>query len=416
MPEALEGNLTWLKFPLALAISLLSVGAVFWLRGRPNEEAVERAAVIGVTTLKIVGCVLIYSLAPLDGLGSDAQIHYFPQALRVLAGEIPHRDFPTSYGLLFPYLLAPGLLLWRSVGAIVLTMILVESAMLVVYARRCQRVGFSGYWRVLFLYVFSPISWYWVAGTGTNGPIIACSAMLGLTLAESRRDVASGLAAALGLVLSKLTMILCWPALVLFRRAGILTRAAPILLIVVGLAVLSTVDVDVSARAMKYEFRATSGNLWFLLSMLMGFDLGSGTVKQLSMLSLLVVLAPLCLLFWVGRVRGGLEGFDSAAAFLSATHLIFMLLSYKTYPWYFAGFLLFVLHTLLADGQLSGRRMIPLVYLGAITNLEPRFWMLVRGRDLDLLSSTAGLLFALDSVMLCAITYWAVLCIRRSRV
>jgi hypothetical protein len=415
MPEVFEGNLTWLKFPLALATSLLSVGAVFWLRGRPNEEAIERAAVVGVTILKIIGCVLIYTLAPLDSLGSDARNHYLPQALRVLAGEIPHRDFTTSYGLLFPYLLAPGLLLWRSVGAIVLTMVLVESAMLVIYARRCRRAGFSGCWRVLFLYVFSPISWYWVAGTGTNGPIIACATMLGLTLAESRRDVASGIAAALGLLLSKLTMILSWPALLLFRRSGILSRGAPVLLIVAGLAALSTVEVDVGARAMDYQFRSTSGNLWFLLSMLTDIDLGSVAVKRLSMLSLLVVLGPLCLLFWVGRVRGGLEGFDSAAALLSATHLIFMILSYKTYPWYAAAFLPFVLHTLLADGELCLRRLIPLIYLGAITNLEPRYWMLVRGKETDLLSSTAGPLFALDVVMLCAFAYWAVFCIRRSR-
>ena len=58
-----------------------------------------------------------------------------------MAGEIPHRDFTTSYGLLFPYLLAPGLLLWRSVGAVVLTMILVETAMLAVYVLMAIPLG-----------------------------------------------------------------------------------------------------------------------------------------------------------------------------------------------------------------------------------------------------------------------------------
>jgi hypothetical protein len=133
------------------------------------------------------------------------------------------------------------------------------------------------------------------------------------------------------------------------------------------------------------------------------------------MSSLFVVLAPLCLLFWLGRARGGFEGFDSAAALLSAANLIFMMLSYKTYPWYFAAFLPFVLHTLLADGELSVRRLIPLIYLGAITHLEPRYWMLVRGKEQELLSWTGGPLFALDVVMLGAIAYWTVLCIRRSR-
>jgi hypothetical protein len=180
-------------------------------------------------------------------------------------------------------------------------------------------------------------------------------------------------------------------------------------------AALARVDVDVTARALDCEFRATSGNLWFLLSMLGRFELNSAAVKQLSMASLLVVVAPVCLFFLVGRVRDGRGGFDSSAALLSVVNLIFMVLSYKTYPWYWAGFLVFTLHTLLADGALRLRPLIPLMFLGAVTHLEPRLWMLVRSSQPGLRSSTGGLLFALDVAMLAAILYWTVLCLRRAR-
>jgi hypothetical protein len=415
MLDAFEGNLTWLKFPLSLATALGSVGILFWVRGRDFETVFLRNTVIAVTLAKFAACLVLYALFPLEGLGSDAHNYYLPQALRALSGEVPHRDFNTSYGLLFPYLLAPGLLLWRSVGSIVFTMLLIETAMLAVYVARCRRSGFAGCWRVVFLYVLSPISWYWVGAVGTNGPTIALFAMLALTLAESRRDVASGLAAAFGVLFSKISMVLCWPAIVLSFPRGVAARSVPIALVAVGLVALSTTGVDVTERAVGVAFRATSGNLWFLLSMLTDLELNSSPVKQLSMLCLVLALAPLCLLFLVGRHRHGLAGFDSAAAFLAGLNLIFMMLSYKTYPWYFAGFLPFVLHALMADGDASLRRLLPLIYLGSITNLEVRFWMIVRRDDLPLLSWSGGTLFVLDVLMLAAILYWTVLCVRRSR-
>jgi hypothetical protein len=415
MLEALAGNLTWLKFPLALATAVLSVAVLYGVRNRPTEAAFLRNAVIGITLLKLVGCVLVYAFAPIHGLGSDAQHHYLPQALRVLSGEIPHRDFTTSYGPLFPFLIAPGLLLWRSAGSIVFTMLLVEAAMIAVYVLRCRRAGFSGHWRVSFLYVCSPISWYWVGAVGTNSVVIACFAMLSLALADARRDVAAGIAAALGLAFSKITMILAWPAVVLFRRPGILSRGMPIAVVLVVLAALSRFEVDVAERAVNFSFRATSGNIWFLLSMLGDFDLQSKVVKQLSMLSLLLALTPVCLLFLVGRARDGRGGFDSSTALLSAVNLIFMILSYKTYPWYLAASLLFILHTLLADDEPSLRPLIPLMFLGSITHLEPRFWMLIRDNPPGLYASTAASLFVLDVVMLAAFLYWTVLCLRRAR-
>ena len=416
MSEVFGGNLTWLKVPLDLVSSLLSVGIVLWIRGRPFEELFLRRAVVGVALAKLVGCVLIYALLPLEGLGSDAQRFYLPQALRVLSGEVPLRDFPTSYAPLFPYLLAPGLLLWRSPGSIVLTMLLAECAMLVAYARRNRRAGFSGGWRVMFLYSLSPISWYWVGVVGTNAVLIGLFTMLALALAESRRDLASGVAAALGLLFTKITMVLAWPAIALFGPQRVVLRSLPMLL-ALGAALLapSTLGVDLTERALRLAHIATSGNAWFLLSMLAGLELEGAAVKRLSMLALLLALAPLCLVFGAVRLRERRGGFDSAAALVAAVHLVFMVLSYKTFPWYHAGALLFALHALFADEAFPARRLVLLAFLGVVTHLEPRLWMFVMVREPGLLSATGGALFALDVAMLCATLYWCLLCIRRAR-
>lgn len=416
MIEVLEGNLTWLKVALDLVSTLLSVGIVLWIRGRPFEDAFLRRAVVGIVLAKLAGCALLYALAPLDGIGSDATRFYLPQALRVLSGEIPLRDFATSYGPLFPYLLVPGLLLWRSPGSIVLTMLVIETAMLLVYARRNRRAGFSGGWRVMFLYSLSPLSWYWVGAVGTNGVLIGLFTALGLALAESRRDLASGVAAALGLPFSKITMVLAWPAIALFGPRGIALRALPMAL-VLGAALLAsfTIDLDVTERAANYGHRATSGNLWFLLSSLTGVELESVAVKRLSMLALLLASGSLCLRFGVQRLSRGLEGFDSAAALVAAVHLTFMILSYKTFPWYHAGALLFAIHVLLADDRFPLRHLAPLVFLGLVAHLEPRLWMLVQPRNAGLASGTGAALFALDLAMLSATLYWTLLCIRRAR-
>jgi hypothetical protein len=268
---------------------------------------------------------------------------------------------------------------------------------------------------VAFLYVTSPLSWYWVGAVGYNSVTIGCFAMLALALADARRDVASGIAAALGLAFSKITMILAWPAIVLFQRRGIFSRGIPIALLLVLLALSSLFEVDVAQRAVDYRFRATSGNLWSLLSLLGGFELNSPAVKRLSMLSLLLVTAPVCLHFLVGRVRDDRGGFDSAAGMLSAVNLIFMILAYKTFPWYLTAFLIFTLHTLLADGELSLRRLAPLMFLGSITHLELRLARFARATQPGLDDAIGGPLFALDLAIVAALLYWTVLCLRRAR-
>ena len=136
-----------------------------------------------------------------------------------------------------------------------------------------------------------------------------------------------------GLPFSKITIVLSRPGILFVDRRGLLTRGATTVVPFVVVPALVLVGVGVGERAIEQRFRATSGNLWFLLSMLMGVETASPDLTRRSMMVLVCVLISLCMRFCVGRVLRGQVGLDSAAAFVGSVNLIFMMLAYKTYPW-----------------------------------------------------------------------------------
>jgi hypothetical protein len=218
--------LLFLKLAFCATLALGSAAAFLICRDKPQEVRLYRRAVLVASAARIVGCILLYTLAPELNLWSDATRHYYPQTVRVLAGQIPYRDFPSSYSPLFQVLLAGPVSLWRSVGAVVLTMLALDLAALWLYVRRPEADPIRT-WRTAFLYSLSPISVYWVAVTGYNGPVIAFATMAGLILAERGRPWLAGLASALGFLSSKLLALLSWPGSAAWSREGFLKRALP---------------------------------------------------------------------------------------------------------------------------------------------------------------------------------------------
>src|SRR5262249_47926700 len=145
----------------AFAVGSLCVLAL--LSGRRSETRVLRRLVCAVTAAKAVLIPTLYLHLPIASIGSDAALYYLPQTVRALSGEIPYRDFATSYSPFFHVLLMPGVLIWPHPGSIVATLFLVEVALIAIYAHRFGRARPVETWRVLFLYCWSPISFYWVA-------------------------------------------------------------------------------------------------------------------------------------------------------------------------------------------------------------------------------------------------------------
>ncbi len=395
---------------LCTALALGSLCVLAAVSGRLSETKVLRRLVVAVTVAKAVLIPALYLSVPVASVGSDAARYYLPQTLHALSGKIPYRDFASSYSPLFHVLLMPGVLIWPNPGSIVATFFSVEVALIALYARRFGRARPAQTWRVLFLYCWSPISFYWVAVSGYNDVLIALFVLIALLLADSRRDGSAGLAAVLGLAFSKLTMILAWPAIVFFPRGSIIRRMVPLFVLAALFPVLLYARIDILYRALHGGYVATTGNLWFLAAMILSESVDSAPIKLASMLSLLGGESILVgLYFRSARLReDGAGAFDRASAFYSACTLVFLLLAYKTYPWYLTMCLIFLVHTLVCSGA-SVAALIPFALLGALTTLERAL-----SAGLGYLVGLEGrwLLVSVDLVVVACIAYHAGRCMR----
>jgi hypothetical protein len=291
---------------------------------------------------------------------------------------------------------------------VVATILAMETLLIVLYARRFAGSRGADTWRVLFLYCFSPISFYWVALTGYNSVLIALFTLIALLLAEARRDWAAGVAALFGLAFSKLTMILAWPAIVFFPRGSVVRRILPLVGLLLLLPALTSARIDILGDAWYALYGSTTGNLWFLASLILSQDMQSRPLKLASMLALFVALS-IMLVLYLRRERSPGDDFDRASAFYSACALVFMLLAYKTFPWYLTMCLIFLLHTLVASGRSSAAALLPFAVLGALTTLEPGLSL---GLRQALGTHWLAVLVPIDLVVIACLAYYAWHCFR----
>jgi hypothetical protein len=325
-------------------------------------------SVVGATIAKFLICLAVYSWWPSLVLHSDARNYYLPQTLDFLSGKIPNRDFVSSYSILFTPLLAVPVKLWSSPGSIVLTMLLAETGMLIVYLRRCAKRSDSNLgWRAAFLYTLSPFSFYWVGISGHNGVLIAFWMMASLVLAEGGKAVAAGIAGAFGFLTTKVLAILAWPGLVFFDRKWV-KRVLPLTVTIVGVVGLMAVGVD-SLAPIRREFGSvTTGNLWFLLGEVIPGLGGARMWPYVPMVAFGVLFAVMFLLYW--KRGGSAIGFDRATAFVAATNLLFLIVSKKAFSFYLVMTLIFVTHTLVRDERRLLRNLLPLAFLGSVGFVE----------------------------------------------
>jgi hypothetical protein len=376
--------------------------------GRACETRLLRRSVILVTVAKPILCLALYLSQPAFFFASDAAAYYLPETQRWLAGEMPYRDFRSSYAPLFHLLLMPAVLAWPAPGSVVASMLALETAMVVLYARRFGRTRTAQTWRVLFLYCSSPISFYWVALTGYNSVLIALFSLIALLLAEARRDLAAGFTALLGLAFSKLTMILAWPAIVFFPGGSVARRMAPLIGLLLLFPALIQLRIDLLEVALDVGYVASSGNPWFLISLLLSESAESRSLKIASMLSLLVALGALLLLY-LRSARSQTEGFDRASALQAACCLLFMLLAYKTFPWYLTMGLIFLLHTLVGSERFSAVALLPFAVLGALTTFEPGLSI---GLKAWLGPHWRAVVVPIDLLLIACLAYYAWHCVR----
>lgn len=408
-------NQICIKFIL---MTILAFGSVFFywkMFGKTNELRIYKILIISVILLRIVVCIVFYNL-PLnpEDLNSDASNYYYPMVQKIIDGQIPYRDFDTRYSLFFLPLFVIPVLIWDSIGAIVLTMIFIEAAMIFIYLKwQKNKNNLNGY-RAAFLYLFSPISFYWVAVVGYNSVIIAFFILLAIILAEKRKPYLAGIAASGSFLFCKFIALITWPGVSFYSIKGYLKRTLPMVLSLSIPFSLVAFDIDI-LHPLKMEFgNNTAGNIWFLISVLIpGFQRGF-IYNNLTYPFILVVFLIIFMLY-MNKIRLNeaieIDNTIKSIAFITLIFFIFMTLSIKSSLTYFIMILIFLVHLLVNQIPTNKWGLIFLAYIGSITFLEVRMFEFIRQYDVyTLLDFRVFLEFTIDIIILAAYIFYIVKC------
>ncbi|MGE4605447.1 MAG: hypothetical protein AAEJ52_01750, partial [Myxococcota bacterium] len=261
---------------------------------------------------------------------SDVPIWYYPQGLAALEGKVVYRDFASSYGPLFPYLIAGILSVWHSLLAIVLVAILVEWVALPIWLRVGRRWLSESETRIAaVLYILNPTVLLTSAMNGQNQVWVALCLAFSFLLV-GRRDVLSGAWLAASLIAVKALGALFAPVLWLFASRRTRWFAGFVLPLGLAAALSAVFQVDLLAP-LRFEGRSFSGgNLPYLFT-LFGLELMNPTT---SVVANGVLLAALAFAFLSAWSRGVHREPRNVIHLLAVVFLVFMLFSKKSFSNY----------------------------------------------------------------------------------
>jgi Dolichyl-phosphate-mannose-protein mannosyltransferase len=231
---------------------------------------------------------VILHLAP----RGDIPSYYLLEAQSVLHGQLPYRDFPSSYAPLHPYLDALVLLVWNSPLAIILFAIVAESLLLWVWLQLGRLLFSEQRVRIAaILYLASPISLQFVAIDGQDNVIIALFLALALLLLYRKREAASGILVAAGIVLVKFLPLMYIPAFFLAasRRMRWLIGCTATLL--AGYGVFAALRLPLLSPVLAEGHLTGAGNLPYLIESLFNITLPFAVTDGLLVAVFLLVFA-----------------------------------------------------------------------------------------------------------------------------
>lgn len=327
--------------------------------------------VLGYVLLRVASLVGIYGLGPGGVESSDLVLHYLPQSRNAAAGLLPYRDFPSSYGPLFPPLMAALSLGAPSPASLAVVMVGFEALALAALGYAIRAAGDRAFEWTFLLYVANPATAYFVGVTAHNSTILAFCWALGLLLRQLGRSRLGLLAVYLSAFVGKLLGLLVLPAFAIDRRLGVRGVVLVSLATAVAVAALYLAGFDLLMPARREAGRYTPGNLWFLSSAFLDWDLEASLWRFGPALSFLLA-GGILVLGAAYRHRFDLR-LCHVIALVSAINLLFMLLSKKSYPFYAPMFLPFACYV----AACGGRRLLDvgaLMIAGSLGLFTPSLW------------------------------------------
>jgi hypothetical protein len=361
------------KLGSALGLVGLHAALAAWARRRALSEAqVTRLAWACWWTTRpglFVLAFIVLGMAPT----SDVIEHYVPQGLAALRGELPYRDFDSSYGPLFPYVIAGVLRVIARPEAVVLLAVLFDGLAMRLWLRATEsavpaRARAEG----LLLYACAPVVVWNTALVGQNQVWLSAGLAGGVWLLTRAAPLRAGLVFALGALAVKVLGLLLVPYAVLVSapRARVVLSLAVVLGLAVVLVPFASAGAAVWQPLTEEAARATSGNVPFLLGLL-GLD--STRAAARPALAIVVALSLLGASAFAARRVVHARGPAAHHAALCVVMLVLMLASKKAYATYLVIFWL-PMCLVLAQQGLSRAGLVAFGAVSVLATIEPALW------------------------------------------
>lgn len=351
------------KLALGLASAAAAVALCRWRAPFDLPDArFTRAAMAALVVSRLGVWLILYVVLGLD-VQSDVPVVYVPQAEAALRGEVVYAGIDSSYGPLFPYLIAVPFAIWPSAKAIVLFTILIETAAVGIWMRMGRLVVPEPDVRLAtMLYVVCPVAILASAVNGLNQAWVMLAGGAACWLLLRGRDGWSSLTVAAGVLCVKILATFYAPALSAGTRRPMTLVAGLILPIALAYGALAIAGVDVLAPLEYESGLVTSGNLPFLLRAL-GVPIDGSTAFLVLGLALATAMSS--------TISAGRERLQVTFVHIATMlWLIFMFFSPKSHTNYLAMFL-FPLCLTFAVRGVTLRRIGLFGGLMAVAAIEP---------------------------------------------
>ena len=319
----------------------------------------------------------LYGLAHMEPT-SDVPSYYLPAARAALAGQVPFRDFVSSYAPLFPYVGAALVAIWDSGKTFALFAMALNAGTLLLW-HRSARTWFEPRTTRAGTVLFASSGHVIVQGLlGTNQCWIAAGVAASTLMIARERVALAGLMQAAAACATKLLTHLFWPVFWIctphrsrWLAAAVIPTAA-VYLLFVGLGAGPNL-----LYPLQFEgTQLSSGNLPYLL------DLFLGTVSServiLDGLTATALSLTLSWLLWRTRTVAAEDRPALLPASLMLVALTLMIFSKKS----FTGYVIFVMYPvalLLASRRPGTARSGFLLAFNILLVAEPSLWFRLNG-------------------------------------
>ncbi len=286
-------------------------------------------AVFAITRLGIyLATYFLLHIAP----RGDIPSYYLTEAQSALLGQLPYRDFPSSYAPMHPYLDGLVIFFWRSSLPIILFAILAEALLLWVWlplgriflSERRVRIA-------TILYLASPLSLQFVAIDGQDNVIIALLVALAILLLIRKREAFSGIAVAAAIVFIKFLPLLFIPPFFSAARQRMRWLLGCAVTLLVGYGVFACLHLPLLSPLLGEGHIVTAGNLPYVVESVLGIALPHAASDGLLVLLLLLLFAVVARAMRGADLPARMRIVTFATAAITLTLLIFAKKSWPPY-------------------------------------------------------------------------------------